>query len=41
VHFGTDRFEAEVPRPLRPEQVVALQQWLDSEKETLNVSQVP
>jgi hypothetical protein len=41
VHFGTDRLDVEVPRPLQAEQVVALQQWLDSEREALDVSQVP
>jgi hypothetical protein len=41
VHFGTDRLDVEVPRPLQVEQIVALQQWLDSERETLDVSLVP
>ena len=41
VHFGTDRLEVEVPRPLQAEQIVALQEWLDSEKDALDVSQVP
>jgi hypothetical protein len=41
VHFGLDRLDVEVPRPLEVEQVIALQEWLDAEKETLDVSQVP
>ena len=41
MHFGTDRLDVEVPRPLQVEQIVALQQWLDSERETLDVSLVP
>jgi hypothetical protein len=39
--FAPDRLEVEVPRRLRVEQVIALQKWLDSERETLDVSQVP
>ena len=41
VRFGPDRLDVEVPRRLRIEQVVALQNWLDSERETLDVSQGP
>jgi hypothetical protein len=41
VHFGPDRLDVEVPRPLEVEQVIALQEWLDAEGETLDVSQVP
>lgn len=39
--FGADRLDVEVPRRLHVEQVIALQEWLDSERETLDVSQVP
>lgn len=41
VRFGPDRFDVEVPRRLQVEQIIALQEWLDSERETLDVSQVP
>lgn len=41
VRFAPDRLEVEVPRRLRVEQVIALQNWLDTEGETLDVSQVP
>ncbi|WP_422001184.1 hypothetical protein [Reyranella sp.] len=41
VHFAPDRLDVEVPRPLAVEQVWALQQWLEAEGETLDVSQVP
>jgi hypothetical protein len=41
VRFGPDRLDVEVPRRLQIEQVVALQEWLDSERDTLDVSQVP
>lgn len=41
VRFGADRLEVEVPRRLQIEQLLALQEWLDAEKETLDVSQVP
>ena len=41
VRFGRDRLEVEVPRRLQIEQVIALQNWLDTERETLDVSQVP
>ena len=41
VRFGPDRLDVEVPRRLQIEQVIALQEWLDSERETLDVSQVP
>jgi hypothetical protein len=40
VRFGRDRLEVEVPRPLPVEQVIALQKWLDTERETLDISQV-
>jgi hypothetical protein len=41
VRFGLDRLDVEVPRELQIEQIVALQDWLDQERETLDVSQVP
>ncbi|GEP60466.1 hypothetical protein RSO01_76320 [Reyranella soli] len=41
VRFGPDRLDVEVPRRLQVEQVIALQEWLDSERETLDVSRVP
>ena len=41
VRFGHDRLDVEVPRRLQVEQVIALQGWLDSEREILDVSQVP
>lgn len=41
VRFGPDRLDVEVPRRLQIEQIIALQQWLDSEREALDVSQVP
>jgi hypothetical protein len=41
VHFGTDRLEVHIPRPLQVEQLMAIQEWLESERETLDVSQVP
>jgi hypothetical protein len=41
VRFGPDRLEVEVPRRLQVEQLIALQNWLDTERETLDVSQVP
>jgi hypothetical protein len=39
--FDPDRLDVEVPRRLQIEQLIALQEWLDSERETLDVSQVP
>ena len=41
VRFGTDRLDVAVPRRLQVEQLIALQQWLDAERDTLDVSQVP
>lgn len=41
VHFGPDRLDVEVPHKLPFEQIIALQQWLDAEREALDVSQVP
>ena len=41
VRFGADRLDVEVPRRLQVEQVIALQQWLEAERDTLDVSQVP
>lgn len=41
VHFGPDRLYVEVPHRLDFEQIIALQQWLDAEREALDVSQVP
>ncbi len=39
--FAPDRLDVEVPYRLQVEQILALQEWLDSERETLDVSQVP
>jgi hypothetical protein len=41
VRFGADRLDVEVPRRLQIEQIIALQQWLEAERDTLDVSQVP
>lgn len=41
VRFGADRLDVDVPRRLQVEQVIALQQWLEAERDTLDVSQVP
>ena len=41
VRFGPDRLDVDVPRRLQIEQVLALQEWLDSEREALDVSQGP
>jgi hypothetical protein len=41
VRFGPDRLEVDVPRRLQVEQLLALQNWLDTERETLDVGQVP
>jgi hypothetical protein len=41
VCFGTDRLDVNVPGKLQPEQVLALQDWLDAEGDALDVSQVP
>jgi hypothetical protein len=41
VRFGSDRLDVEVPINLEPEQVLALQDWLDAEGDALDVSQVP
>jgi hypothetical protein len=41
VRFGPDRLDVEVPRRLQIEQRVALHEWLDSERETLDGSPVP
>ena len=41
VRFGTDRLEVFIPRPVQLEQLMAIQDWLESERETLDVSQVP
>lgn len=41
VRFGQDHLEVEVPRRLDIEQLAALQDWLDAEKDLLDVSQVP
>ena len=41
VRFGTDRLDVDVPRRLQVEQLIALQQWLDAERDSLDVSQVP
>lgn len=41
VRFGDDTLEVEVPQRLEVEQLRLLQEWLDSEREALDVSQVP
>ncbi len=41
VQFARDRLQVDVPRPLQVEQLIALQEWLESEKDALDVSQVP
>jgi hypothetical protein len=41
VRFGPDRIEVEVPRHLEIEQLLALQEWLACEKDSLDISQVP
>lgn len=41
VRFGPDHLDVDVPHKLQLEQIVALQQWLDDEREALDVSQVP
>ncbi len=41
VRFAPDRIEVHVPRRLEIEQLIALQRWLETEKDTLDVSQVP
>jgi hypothetical protein len=41
VHFGPDRLDVEVPGRLQAEQIMALQDWLEGEREALDVSQVP
>jgi hypothetical protein len=41
VRFAPDRLEVEVPRRLQIEQLLARRQWLDTEKDTLDASQVP
>ena len=41
VHFGPDRLDVQVPHKLQFEQIIALQQWLEAEREALDVSQVP
>lgn len=41
VAFGEDRLDVTVPRQLQTEQIIALQDWLEAERETLDVSQVP
>ena len=41
VRFGPDRLDVEVPRRLQVEQLIALLEWLEAERETLDVSQVP
>ncbi len=41
VRFEMDRLEVEVPRRLQVEQIIALQDWLATEKDALDVSQVP
>ena len=41
VRLGENRVDIRVPRPLHQEQIIALQEWLDGEKEALDVSQVP
>lgn len=41
VRLGRDQLEVGVPRRLNIEQLVALQSWLEAEKDLLDVSQVP
>lgn len=41
VRLGDDQLQVEVPRRLTIEQLVALQGWLEAEKDLLDVSQVP
>lgn len=41
VRFELDRLEVEVPRRLQVEQIIALQDWLATEKDALDVGQVP
>lgn len=41
VRFAPDRLEVEVPRRLQAEQLVVLQEWLATEKDALDISQVP
>lgn len=41
VQFDRDRLVIEVPRQLLVEQLIALEEWLESEKNALDVSQVP
>jgi len=41
VRFEMDRLEVEVPCRLQAEQIIALQDWLSTEKDALDVSQVP
>lgn len=41
VRFSPDRLEVEVPRPLQIEQLLALQKWLEAEKDMLDLAQVP
>jgi len=41
VEFGPDRLDVEVPRRLHLEQILALQAWLEAERDTLDVRQVP
>jgi hypothetical protein len=41
VRFGSDRLDVELLGRPAVEQVVALQEWLDAEREALDVSQVP
>jgi hypothetical protein len=41
VRFGPDRLDVEVPRKLQAEQILALRDWLEAEREALDLSQVP
>jgi hypothetical protein len=41
VRFSRDRLEVDVPRRLQFEQLLALQEWLAAEKDSLDISQVP
>jgi len=41
VRFETDRLKVDIPHAVQAEQVMAIQDWLESERETLDVSQVP
>jgi hypothetical protein len=41
VHFSPDRLEVRIRSQLQIEQILSLQEWLEAEKDALDVSQVP